>query len=449
MTLFHGRVSTTYRYDIIKTMSYIYKENKKYQMLENQQEGGNSFMEVMADLNFDQDQDFQLPDLSQLSQMTPNYRNTFDQESLNFDQPIEAEVPRAQNSLLEELGQELNNVNPAYEDFGYDAPDHDFDNPIKVEAGGYDDYNNVEVQIRRNPEDFRTPTDIFQRAANKLRTVDSNLKMYNMKQDLKGTSYRTHSEYFGPERIAAKERMPRLKKILDAKNKTSKKEVVRPTSIFDFTIPEEDTFTPEYFNSLMGDKKKSRVRIVENEDVNLIDQKWVLPPEEVLALDSFNSLFTRDIKQFDIEKELAVKTEGGAAPAASEEAANLHRQSVDFEAGGGPEILGDAGDYGADYNDFGNDNFDAGQGSGGNFNEEGRRKSGPADMTGMNLLNNYFNIKEDDKILSLERKLAQNSNFKITDFKKHINEKYIDILDKLRKVSISYNRINFQGKYLG
>lgn len=438
LTLFYGRTSSTYRNEIIRFLSYLFKESKKYQQIESQRDNGGHdvFMEVMADLNLDMDHDVQLPDLSQLSQVQQSFGNFYDREAnLTFDQAIDTEIPRRQeNYILNELRDELMQTNPAMEDYDYPGSNSfAMADAIKIEPGNtFEDYGNVELNMQRNPEDFRTPIDPFQRAARKLQSVETNLRMYNMKQDLKQTFMKTNSEYFGPDSIAAKERMPRLKKILDLKQGTAKKEKPKITSAFDFSIAEEETFDAEFFKSIMGDKKKSRVRIVENENIDEIEQRCVLPQEEVYSIDDFNSLFTRNIKEFDLEKEMALKIEIESEKGTGDDA--YRRPSVDFEAGGGPEQF-DQG-YGNNDMGFGGDYFDQ-EGQGGKFQDR-PRGSGPADMTGMNLLNNYFNVKEDDKILSLERKLAQTSNFKITDFKKHVNEKYILILEKLKRVNLAY-----------
>lgn len=455
LTLFYGRSSSTYRQEIMRFLSYLYKERKRYQQIETQRDNGGQdiFMEVMADLNFEMDQDIQLPDLSQFSQVQASFGNIYAQESnLSFDQPIDTEIPRRQDSyLLQDIREDLLSANPVMEDFELPGGGNDFGSvQVKYEPNyDYEDYGNVEVNMQRNPEDFRTPTNLFQRAANRIKLVESNLKVYNMKKDLKQSEFRSNSEYFGPDSIAAKERMPRLKKIVDVKNNTARKEkVAKPSSNFDFTKDEDETFDEDFIKSIMGDRKRSRVRIAENDSLQAIEQKYIHPPEEIFTIESFNSLFTRNIKDFDLEKEMVTKDDhydgfDGAAQSAYGD--QKPRSSMDYEAGGGPENLDDyaldpgyapAGQY------FDGEDQDGELG----FN---RRESEPADMTGMNLLNNYFNIKEDDKIMSLERKLAQTSNFKITDFKKHVNEQYIFVLDRIKKVTLADPRTSSQRTSLG
>lgn len=447
LTLFYGRSSNTYREEIQQFMVYCMKELKKYKEVETQREQNREmFMEAMAALNFDRDLDIQLPNMSQLqtSQIltgTGTYTNHFDQEGFaNFDQPIAGGYSaKYEGPLLEELNETLRQGNMATEDleyrdgfqmtnqqFAYDGDD----------IGNFEDYGEIESKMKRNPEDYITPTNIFLRAAKRLNTIENNMKMYNMKKDLKNSDFRSHTEYFGPDSIQVKkEKLPKIKRILDGKNSSAMKKVKPPSGI-DFNISTETTFDSSFLESLLTVKKKSRVRMAEKEDIDLINQNHILPPEEIFSLDSFNSLFTRNIKEFNLEEELAkldqqqnIKAEHFEVPYDNEDydfpAGNMNfngrpdQSQMGMEAEGGG-FIGEG--YGGD---------EGGLGTTG-MNPEGIS----ADMTGMNLFHNYFNIKEDDKILSLERKLAQNYNFKITEFKKHVDERYIQLLESTRNVSL-------------
>lgn len=441
LTLFFGRNSPSYKQEIQQFMIYCLKEVRKYKEIETQRENNKEmYIETMGGLNFDNDFNITLPDMSQLSQVVnASTGNIFDQEGfLGFDQPIEGQSQmKYEGPLLEELNETLRQGNPAADDLAY--RDEGFDMNLggtgvkyeTVDYGNYEDYGDIESNMRRNPDDYVTPTNIFMRAARQLNSVKSNMKAYNMKRDLKLSNFSSGVEYFGPDSIQVKkEKLPKIKRIIDARNASAVKKV-KPTSAVDFSIPTQDTFSDDFLAELLIDKKKSRTRNFDKDDPEDFKYLNTLPPEEIIVLDDFNSLFTRNIKEFNLEEELALNAESRSPVVrpTNGDPEGAYGAS-DFEADGGPEGMPVQMDDGY-MNDGGQEFEDLGEG----MDAEQPLPTEQSDMTGMNLFTNYFNIKEDDKILSLEKKLAQNFNFKITEFKRHVNERYVQLLENVNNVS--------------
>lgn len=446
LTLFYGRSSAAYKKEVEQFMIYCMKEMRKYKEIETQRDQNREmFIETMGSLNFENEFNLQLPDMSQFSQVVNmTGTNIFDQEGyLGFDQPIDDQGHmKYEGPLLDELNETLRQGNTAAEELVHREAAFQMSEGGRyapMDYGNYEDYGDVETSMRRNPEDYVTPTNIFMRAARQLNTVKSNMKVYNMKRDLKQTNFSSGVEYFGPDSIQVKkEKLPKIKRIIEARNASQVKKV-KPASAIDFCVPKDETFADNYLAELMQEKKRSRLRNVDKEVPEDYMNANTLPPEEIVLLEDFNSLFTRDIKEFNLEEELAQLEAGfeSRSPAVARSHGDPEGAygTTDLEAGGGPEDMPIDVDNG--YDNYGDQGYD----DAGDVNDAERpAQMELGDMTGMNLFTNYFNIKEDDRIVSLEKKLAQNFNFKITEFKKHVNERYIQLLESLNTVTIFLTR---------
>jgi hypothetical protein len=332
-------------------------------------------------------------------------------------------IPRPEVPLLKELNDTLLNMPRPADDFSLRSQE-----PVRYEPN-YEDYGGIDSNLDPQPI-YLTPTNIFARAAQKLNSLERNMKQYNMKDDLKISSFKSNSEYFGPDTIqSAKERLPKLKKILAVKNEKSasnKRTQQDSHPKLDLSVPISKVLGEEsilrQIKGLDGEdklvQKKSRLKPQANDtSLENIDHKFVLPLEYAIGLSDFNCLFTRDLRDFNLQVQMPVIDKLEHDPGQNQEMPHpvMHDEDCGID-----DELPQPGDH---------MNFDnGGDYSQAPMDDESNIPLPEGDLTGLNLLTNYLNIKPDENLLTLEKKLAQNHSFKITEFKKYITEKYISKL---------------------
>jgi hypothetical protein len=469
LTKFCTEHSEDCRKDFTKFMIYSAKEFQKYRDGRDSDPSKERFFDIIGGLNYEQDQDVQVPDMSQFTQAFGNRRRTslYDQmEQMEFDQPIgrlNSENGFGTQSggdarpLMQEINDVLRNAPPVIDDFDMRS------NTAMHQLNEYHDYGGIESLKSRNPEDYLTPNleNVLERAAKKLASVEQSMKSYNMRTELRRqeTHFKTAYEIFGPSNISAnKEKLAKVKRIIGPRDggdlsQSAQPRRVRAVASVDFTIdplqhpPNAGAIIDQMLaleNNRTQKKSKQKNFLQEEFSPNLhaqvlaIEQKFQLPPEIEISGSTFNSLFTRDLQEFDLKAQMNELLERDR----KEEARLLRDVNADRmqeEHYSSPKAFHDEDPALADPSSqvFGGMNLEEPEyifeyaADAQNFQDGQIRPpifEVQGDLVGMNLLKNYMNFQQEEAISNLEKKLSQTYNFKISTFKSHVQNKYLSVL---------------------
>lgn len=359
------------------------------------------------------------PDGNFVTSQLPVFFDLVDQveDQVRLDQPIDLTSQRSDPIILRELNNTLDNFayadNSAHEapDFGNASYQHNFD-----------DYGGVDSHFDKNPLDFATPTNIFHRAQDAVTALEENLKQFNMRKDFTVQTGKSGSEYYGPDRIASSLDHTRTGRIRrntsenrkQAKTKSPLRADGKPRDKIDWDVPMEETFKDSYTADFMNNPKSkaSKPQVYQEEDLDKIEARFLKPPEYFVTNLAFQSIFTRDINEYNLKLELANMAARRSAqnPRSDPPAEEDYPPGDPFPQfdGGMPDFSPPVKlEHSADLRVKIEDAQD----------EEGR------------LVNDLLNYNQtDENIFNLEQKLRQQHNFKITEFKSYVLKKYISKL---------------------
>lgn len=466
LTKFCVEHSEQCRKDFQMFLIYSSKELQKYRESGVPDPSKEKFFDVMGRLDYEQDKDVIVPDMTQHSQAF-GYRQRSSQFEttdfgFGFDQPIgqldsDNGFPRQSvgeaRPLMQEINEVLRNV-PAVVD------DLDIRSNTQMGFTDYNDFGGVEAMRSRNPDDYMTPNleNVFERAAKKLASIEQSMKTYNMRTDLRRqeTQFKSANELFGPSNISAqKEKLAKVRRIIGPRDQTENSSVAqqrrqRPLAAIDFSI--DPTENPPNASSIIEQmlaqenarlQKRSKPRnfytdlVVDDLQgkVAAIEQKFFLPPEIEISVSTFNSLFTRDLQDFDLKlqmnellerdkkEEMHLLKDDALYEGPGSQAKAFHDEDPAF---GDP----DAQNFGAMNLEQPGFDFDN-MGDGMEFEDPNMPQQMfevEGDLVGMNLLKNYMNFQPEAAISNLEKKLSQTYNFKISTFKAHVQTRYLNQL---------------------
>lgn len=468
LTKFCVEHSEQCRKDFRMFMIYSAKEMQKYR------EGGDAdpskekFFDIMGRLDYEQDKDVMVPDMSQYSQAFGYRQRTSQFESTDFgfgfDQPIgrmDSENGFGNQSvgdarpLMQEINEVLRNVPTVVEDF-------DLRSNTQMGFGDYNDYGGVEAMRSRNPDDYMTPNldNVFERAAKKLASVEQSMKTYNMRTDLRRqeAQFKSANELFGPSNISAQREKIAKRRIIGPRDggdisTAAQQRKQRPVAAIDFSIDptEYPPNATSIIEQMLGQEnarlqKRSKPRnfytdlIVDDLVAHIagIEQKYTLPPEIEISGSTFNSLFTRDLQDFDLKVQMNELLERD-----KKEEMHLMRENGEYDGIGSPTkafhdedpALADPdtqnfGGMNIEQQGYDFDNMNMGEGM--QFDDPNMQPQQmfevEGDLVGMNLLKNYMNFQQEAAISNLEKKLSQTYNFKISTFKNHVQSRYLNFL---------------------
>ena len=365
---------------------------------------------------------------------------------VRYDQPIEEASLKYEPQILKELNQSLLNMNPAMEDYSQTQVYE----PVPTSyQPNFDDYGGVDIEFQRDPLNYMTPTNILTRAQQRLDTIENSYKQYNLKTDIKLSSFKAHSEVYGPDSIVSgKIKSIRARKIIRSegnnpqqqRNKSQNKNIEKER--IDFDIPIEETFKESFMKEVwtppLKMKSSKSSKIFTKEDFDKMEFKFLKPYECLVSPEEFQSLFTRNVKDYNLKEELQ-------RDAIKKEAIPSHfnpELATDTMMEGREDYQNQFGGFGMDDDNYGGGmdmelyNGSLMRGSAGDstylktemFGENGE----------INIVANYLDYNAtDDNIGLLEKKLRQQHNFKITEFKKYMMNKYISKIGSLNDSSIS------------
>ena len=467
LTKFCTEHSEKCRKDFGKFMIYSAKEFQKYRDGGAADPSKEKFFDIIGGLNYEQDFDMQIPDVTQYTQgFGQKQRNSqYERDDFGFDQPIGrfdsdtnfgTQVISESRPLMQEINDVLRNI-PAVLD--------DFDMRSNTGAGmqDYNDFGGFEAIRSRNPDDYMTPNldNVFERAAKKLASVEQSMKSYNMRTELRrpDTHLRSASELFGPSNLSLnREKLARIKRIIGPKENNDNSQSAQPRKqkaalTVDFNldpldqVPNAASVIERMLaqeNARMPKRSKARNLLtdVTNETLHTrvlaIEQKFQLPPEIEISGSTFNSLFTRDLQEFDLKAQMNQLLERDR-----KEEIHLLRDGNDPEQEGvmysPPRAFHDEDPLLADPASqvYGGMNLEqpdfdfAGGADGTQYDDPDMRPQVfevQGDLVGMNLIKNYMNFQQEAAISNLEKKLSQTYNFKISTFKSHVQNKYLSFL---------------------
>ena len=435
LTDFYVKSSESYKEEFMKTIRYEYKKVQKYDAKTTQNDYSKEFfIEMISNLNHDHEHGMDLPNFEQISQLSSSKNNKSFRGYENDDDHVRFQElnnsgggsSKKMEPILEEIHDVLRNIPKVLEDYDMGSQSARMEmNEMSAGSYNFNDFGGLDEMMERRPEDFVTPSNIFEKAAQKLDMIDKSLRQYNMKRDLKITEMRSNTEVFGPDRLqTVREKLLKRYKIVGDKVAPSKKRENKGTGVeIDFSLSTDEVFRDDFMPELKEKMKRSR-KLPNLESITINEQKFVLPLEFELKLTFFNSLFTRGVRDYDLDEILPeqVKVEAG------DPAAEVRNQSG-FDGFTQANNIGLADDLG---DQMPGDNFEQ-HFDPADFQAGGRRGSGEefnpqqplGDLEGVNLLNNYLNYKPNENLAHLEKKLTQNFNFEITDFKDYLLRNYI------------------------
>jgi len=350
------------------------------------------------------------------------------EDQVRLDQPIEITSQRSDPVILRELNNTLDNHAYADNSMNYAA-----DASNAGYLPNFDDYGGIDSHFEKNPQDFATPTNIFHRAQDAIFTMEVNLKQFNMRKDFTVQTGKSGSEYFGPDRIASSLDHTRTARIRRNTNDNKKnlrtkspiKNEGKPKDKIDWEVPMEETFKDSFTADFTSNPKSkaSKTQVYDEEDLRKVEARFIKPPEFFISNLAFQSIFTRDINEYNLKTELANSTarrsmQNQSSHPAADESMMPENHFNNFDNGDMP-------DYSPTVKLEQNLSLkvkieDARE------DEEGR------------LVKDLLNYNQtDENINNLEQKLRQQHNFKITEFKSYVLKKYISKLQSTSHSSLS------------